>query len=96
MFKQGAIVCPKQKIMLETYSKANYSDRSLTEVAITQPGVMQYTVYVKKSCHCVSDIMIVADDKVVSERITVPFSRLCLCIALYTISYIRYVCNTRL
>ena len=43
-FKQGAIVCPKQTIMLETYSKANTSvNRTLTEVAITHPGDMQYT-----------------------------------------------------
>ena len=77
-FKQGAIVCPKQTIMLETYSKANTSvNRTLTEVAITHPGDMQYTVYIEKSCHCVSDIMIVADDRVVSESITVSFSKSC-------------------
>ena len=65
--------------MLETYSTANTSvNRTLTEVAITQPGVMQYTLYVEKSCHCISDIMIVADDKVVSDRIAVLFSKSCL------------------
>ena len=33
-------------------------------MAITQPGVIQYTVYVEKNCHCVCDIMIVVDDKI--------------------------------
>ena len=45
-----------------TYPVTDSSARTThTEVAITQPGVIQYTVYVRKGCHCASDIMIVAD-----------------------------------
>ena len=54
-----------------TYPITNSSDRTPhTEVAITQPGVLQYSVYVGKSCHCASDIMIV-----VVDRKTVLFSK---------------------
>ena len=57
-----------------TYPTANTSDRtSHPEVAITQPGVMNYTALVRKGCHCLSDIMIVANDKI--EMKTVPFSK---------------------
>ena len=38
-------------------------------MAITQPGVILYTVYVRKGCHCASDIKIVADDREVEMRI---------------------------
>ena len=57
-----------------TYPVTNSSDRtSHTKVAITQPGVIQYTVYVEKSCHCASDIMIVDNREV--DIATVPFSK---------------------
>ena len=46
------------------------------DVAVTQPGVMNYTAYVEKSCHCASDFMITANDREV-ERKTVPFSKRC-------------------
>ena len=60
--------------MSVTYPVTNSSDRtSHTEVAITQPGVMDYTVCVRKSCHCASDIMIVIDNREVDMR-TVLFS----------------------
>ena len=60
-----------------SYPKANNSDRTPhTEVAITQPGVMDYTAYVRKSCHCASDIMIVADDReVMIKKIAIVFSK---------------------
>ena len=52
----------------------NSSDRTPHAlVAITQPSVVQYTLYVEKNCHCASDIMIVADDREVM-MITVLFS----------------------
>ena len=66
-----------------TYPVTDSSARTThTEVAITQPGVIQYTVYVRKGCHCASDIMIVAD------IMTVLFSKwqlpscclLCMCL----------------
>ena len=57
-----------------SYPKANSSDRTLhTEVAITQPGVMDYTVLVRRGCHCAADIMIVVDDREI-EMETVFFS----------------------
>ena len=59
-----------------TYPVTDSSDRtSHTKVAITQPGMIQYTVYVRKSCHCASDIMIVADDSTEVEMKTVLFSK---------------------
>ena len=61
--------------MSETYPVTNSSDRtSHTEEAITQRGVMDYTVLVRKSCHCASDIMIIADDREV-DIMTVLFSK---------------------
>ena len=55
-----------------TYPVSDTSNKTLhPEVAVTQPGVIQYTIYVEKSCHCASDIMIVDADKVM----TVNFSK---------------------
>ena len=71
------MACPNQELMFVSYPKANSSDRTPhTEVAITQPGVMDYTVYVRKSCHCVADIMIVADDREIEMK-QVFFSKPC-------------------
>ena len=61
--------------MSETYPAINSSDRTPhTEVAITQPGVLQYTIYIQKSCHCTSDIMIVDNEKEEDLRI-ISFSK---------------------
>ena len=69
------MACPDQELMAVSYPKANSSDRTPhTEVAITQPGVMEYTVYVEKGCHCASDIMIVVDDREIEMK-TVFFSK---------------------
>ena len=58
-----------------TYPVTNTSDRTLhTEVNITQPGVINYTVYVRNKCHCASDIMIIVDDKEIEMK-TVLFSK---------------------
>ena len=58
-----------------TYPTTNSSNKaSHTEVSITQPGVFNYTVIVEKGCHCASDIMIVAGDRVVEMK-TVLFSK---------------------
>ena len=58
-----------------TYPVTNSSDRtSHTEVAITQPGVIQYTVYVRKGCHCASDIKLITNDIEVKMK-TVLFSK---------------------
>ena len=55
--------------MSVTYPRTDSSDRtSHPEVAITQPGVIQYTLRVRKGCHCGADIMIVADDKLVEMK----------------------------
>ena len=71
-----AVVCPDQDLMSVTYPKANSSSKTPhTGVAITQPGVMQYTAYVEKGCHCASDIMIVTVDKGIIEMKTVLFSK---------------------
>ena len=59
--------------MSETYPVTNSSDRtSHTEVAITQPGVMDYTVYVEKGCHCACDILIIDNEK---DMRTTSFSK---------------------
>ena len=59
-----------------SYPKANSSDRTLhTEVAITEPGKMEYKVIVEKSCHCASDIMIVVNDREIEMK-QVFFSKL--------------------
>ena len=74
-FQEGVLVCPDQELTSETYPIANSSDITPhIEVALTQAGVMDYTVYVEKGCHCLSDIMIVADDRVVDLK-TVLFSK---------------------
>ena len=58
-----------------TYPVTDSSDRtSHTEVAITQPGVIQYTVYVKNGCHFKCDISIVNNEKE-DDMKTVPFSK---------------------
>ena len=62
--------------MSVTYPVINSSDRtSHTEVAITQPGVIQYTVLVQKGCHCTCDVMIIANNREVEIK-TVSFSKL--------------------
>ena len=43
-------------------------------INITQPGWIQYTVFVEKSCHCAGDIMIVANDREIDVK-TVLFSK---------------------
>ena len=51
--------------MSVTYPVSDTSDKTLhPEVAVTQPGVIQYTIYVEESCHCASDVMIVGADEV--------------------------------
>ena len=51
--------------MSVTYPVSDTSNKTLhPEVAVTQPGVIQYTIYVEESCQCASDIMIVGADKV--------------------------------
>ena len=53
-----------QELISVTYPVTNTSDRTPhTEVAITQPGVIQHTVYVEKSHHYASDIKLIADDR---------------------------------
>ena len=60
-YSRGTQVCPGQDLMCVTYPVTDSSARTThTEVAITQPGVIQYTVYDRKGCHSASDIMIVA------------------------------------
>ena len=69
------MVCPDQRLDSVTYPVMDSSHRiPHTEVAITQPGVIQYTVYVEKGYHCASDVMIIVDDKEV-DIMTVLFSK---------------------
>ena len=57
-------VCPGQELTSVTYPLANSTDKTQQPgEAITQSGVMKYTVYVKKGFHCASDIKIVVDNK---------------------------------
>ena len=59
------VICPEQKLILMTYSITNSSNKTLHPIVnITQTGVIPYTVYVRKECHCAFDIMIVGADKV--------------------------------
>ena len=61
--------CPGQGLMSVTYPIINSSDRTPQPVVnITQHGVMNYTVCVKKGFHCASDIMIVIDDREVDMK----------------------------
>ena len=54
---------------------SNFSDKTThSEVAITQPGVINYTVLVENSCHCAAEFIIVANDREV-EMATVFFSK---------------------
>ena len=47
-----------------TYPVSDSSDRTPQLVVnITQPGVIQYTVFVEKSCHCAADFMIINNEK---------------------------------
>ena len=63
------MVCPDQKLDSVTYPITNSSDKTAhPEVAITQPGVMQYTVCVEKGFLCASDIKIVIEDRVVDTK----------------------------
>ena len=72
------MVCPDQELMVVSCPKANSPNRTPhTEVAITQPGVMDYTAYVRKRCHCVADIMIVVDDREIEMK-QVFFSKPCM------------------
>ena len=60
--------------MSVTYPTKNTSDKTPhTKIAITQRGVMNYTVFLERGCHCASDIMIVANDRELDMK-TVLFS----------------------
>ena len=64
LIQRGNVVCPNQELIAVTYPITNSSDEtSHPKVAITQPGVIQEIVYVKKSRHCASDIMIVGREE---------------------------------
>lgn len=59
-------------------------------VAITQPGVMNYTIYVEKDCHYVCDFQIifgVGERKIVMK--TIPFSKLLLCMTFILYVYLQ-------
>ena len=59
-----------------TYPITNSSDVTThPEMAITHPGVIQYTGYIKQKCHCKSDVTIIVDDRKVRTK-TVLFSKL--------------------
>ena len=61
--------------MLIIHPTTNSSNTTThTEVVITQSGLMNYTVFVRRNCHCVADIKIIADNKVVDVK-TVLFSK---------------------
>ena len=61
--------------MLDSYPVLNISEKTLhPEVAITQPGLINYTVLIKDSCHCAAEFVIVASDMDV-EMVTVFFSK---------------------
>ena len=63
--------------MSVTYPVSDTSDKTLhPEVAVTQPGVIQYIVYVPKGDHCLSDVMIVDREEVQEDMKTVNFSNL--------------------
>ena len=51
-----------------------FRHNSYPEMAITQPGVIQYTVYVRKGFYYASDIMIIDNDRGVDMK-TVLFSK---------------------
>ena len=58
-----------------TYSTTNSSDRTEhQDVAVAQPGLMKYTIYVEKNCHCAADILIVVNGMEVDKK-TVNFSK---------------------
>ena len=61
--------------MLESYPVLNISEKTLhPEVAITQPGVINFNVLIESSCHCAAEFVIVASDRDV-EVGTVFFSK---------------------
>ena len=63
--------------MSVTYPKMNHSERTPHRgKVIEQPGVINYTVHVEKKCHCVSEILIIADDREVEMK-KAYFSKLC-------------------
>ena len=58
------------------YSIEDILNKTLrTEFTITQPGVIQYTIMIVKSCRYVCEIKIVTDDREVEIK-TVLFSKL--------------------
>ena len=63
--------------MFETYPRTSHAMRTQhPEMAITQSGVMQYTIILEKSCHCASDIIIVDNGKELEDDMkTVNFSK---------------------
>ena len=53
----------------------NISDKdSHEEVAIAETGVIEYITSVEIGCHCLSDMMILDDNDLEVERMTIPFS----------------------
>ena len=75
LLQRSVLICPGQKIIPESYPLSNFSDKTIhSEVAITQPGVINYTVLIENSCHCAADFVIVASDRDV-EMETVFFSK---------------------
>ena len=50
--------------MSMTYPVIDTADQtSHSVVAITQPGLIQYTIYVEKNCHYASDFVIIGNEK---------------------------------
>ena len=52
---------------------SNVNANFLVEI---QPGIFQFTIFLKKTCHCTADIMIVADNQEIEMSIrNVNFSK---------------------
>ena len=80
----------------ETYLLSNFSDKTThSEFAITQPGVINYTVLIESSCHCAAEFVIVASNRDV-EMETVFFSKSLVHVVWCILSNHRYLHDPKL
>ena len=60
--------------MSVTYPTTDSNKTMHTEMDISQPGVIDYIIFVERSCHCLCDVIVVANNRDV-EKWTVSFSK---------------------
>ena len=71
--------CPDQELTSETYPKMDTADRDSHEkIVITETGIKNYIALARLGYHCLGNIMILDENNIEIEMMTIPFSMLIL------------------